>query len=150
MRSENEFLAQGLADKEEEEALGTRIFASFSFCLPLHPHKLRASNRLISFYYQNLMLCKKISYSPVFFSVFRFAFSLLLAIARLVELHSYPGCKNALYEVYEEAANFFAKSLVSLRNKGERGKKRKNRTISLFNRQLTLAADTVVSYFVSL
>ena len=118
----------GLADKEEEEALGTRIFVSFSFCLPLqYPHKLIASNRLISFYI-----------FPRFFSVFRFLFSLLLAIARLFELHSYPGCKNALYELDEEAANFFAKSLVSLRNKEERGKTRKNRPFSLFNRQLTL------------
>ena len=65
-RSENEFLVTGRADKEKEEALGTRMFVNFSFCLPLHPHKLRASNRLISFYYQNLMLCKKISYSSVF------------------------------------------------------------------------------------
>ena len=104
----------GLADKEEEEeeALRTRIFVSFSFCLPLHPHKLIASYRLISFYHQNLILCKKNLIFPRFFSVFRFAFSLLVAIARLVEPHSYPGCKNALYEVYEEAANFFAKSLV--------------------------------------
>ena len=64
-RSENEFLVTGLADKEKEEALGTRMFVNFSFCLPLHPHKLRASNRLISFYHQNLILCKKISYFPV-------------------------------------------------------------------------------------
>lgn len=55
-----------LADKEEEEALGTRIFVSFSFCLPLHPHKQIASNGLISFYHQNLILCKKISYFSVF------------------------------------------------------------------------------------
>ena len=120
-----------LADKEEEEALGTRIFVSFSFCLPLHPHKQIASNRLISFYHQNLILCKKISYFPVFFSAFRFAFSLLLAIAPFFELHSYPGCKNALYELYEEAANFFAKSLVSLRNKEERGKKEKSHNFAV-------------------
>ena len=81
-----------LADKEEEEALGTRIFVSFSFCLPLHPHKQIASNRLIGFYYQNLILY----IFPCFLIVFHFAFSPLLAIARFVELHSYPECKNAL------------------------------------------------------
>ena len=86
----------GLADKEEKEALGTRIFVSFSFCLPLHPHKLRASNRLIGFYYQNLILCNKKLIFPCFLIVFHFAFSPLLAIARFVELHSYHECKNAL------------------------------------------------------
>ena len=121
----------GLADKEEKEALGSRIFVSFSFCFPLHPNKLIASNRLISFYYQNLILCKKNLIFPCFLIVFHFAFSPLLTVARFVELHSYPECKNALYEVYEEAANLFAKSLVSLRNR--KGEKRKNRPFSLFN-----------------
>ena len=77
------------------------------------------------------MLCKK-SHIPPFFQCL--SFCLFFPSGR--------GYKNAVHEVYEEAANFFAKSLVSLRNKGKR-KKRKNCTISLFN----TVSDFVSLYF---